>query len=213
MFFLPDYLVLVTFIFASIALILTPGPDMTLFLGRTLRFGYGAGIFSMLGATVGCLIHTLLAVLGVSALLAASPFGFLLLKIVGAVYLFWLAVHAIFYGSTFSEQDASSGSSSLLGVFTTGVMVNVLNPKIVIFFITFLPQFVSSSDPFAQPKMVFLGFFYAVFVILLSLPIILFSSRFVEHLKRNPRILRFIDYLFGFVFASFAAKILFVEGR
>ena len=213
MFFVPDYLVLVTFVFASIALILTPGPDMTLFLGRTLRLGYGAGVFSMLGASVGCLIHTLLAVLGVSALLAASPFGFLLLKVAGAVYLFWLAVQAIFYGSTFSVKDTGTSSAGLFGIFTTGIMVNILNPKIVIFFITFLPQFVSASDPFAQPKMLFLGIFYAVFSILLTLPLILFSSRFVENLKRNPRVLRFIDYLFGFVFAGFAIKILFVEGR
>ena len=93
--FLPDTTTLLTYSLASILLFITPGPDMSLFLARTMVSGRRAGIASVMGANLGCIGHTLLSAFGVSALIAASQMGFLALKIFGAAYLLWLAVDEI----------------------------------------------------------------------------------------------------------------------
>ena len=100
--FIPSLPVLGAFLFASIALALTPGPDKTLFLSRTIAQSRLAGLASMAGATTGVLVHTVLVVVGLSALIAASATAFFALKVVGAAYLLWLAIDAIRNGSGFS---------------------------------------------------------------------------------------------------------------
>ena len=209
---IPSLPVIAAFSLAGIILAITPGPDMTLFLSRTLTNGRASGIASVLGANVGCLVHTMLAVLGISALLAASPTGFWLLKIIGAAYLVWLAVQAILHGSSLSLEPAQK-SGSLWKDFAMGVGINILNPKVAIFFITFLPQFVSADDPAAWKKMLFLG----VYFVALSLPLVVgmvFAADGLAHtLRQNPRVTRVIDYVFATIFATFAVKILLTEGR
>ena len=90
---------LLTYSLACVVLFVTPGPDMSLFLAKTLRAAASAGLAAMLGAMAGCCVHTLLAALGLSALLAASATAFTVLKVVGALYLLWLAVEAVRHGS------------------------------------------------------------------------------------------------------------------
>ena len=97
--FLPEPGVLLAYSLACFVLFVTPGPDMSLFLAKTLQGGREAGLASMLGAMAGCCVHTLLAALGLSALLAASAAAFTALKVVGALYLLWLAVDAVRHGS------------------------------------------------------------------------------------------------------------------
>ena len=100
--FLPDPATMVTFTLACLVLVLTPGPDMTLFVGRSLSEGRASGMASMLGALTGNVIHTLLIAFGLSALIAASAQAFFVVKIAGAVYLLWLAVQSIRHGSALS---------------------------------------------------------------------------------------------------------------
>ncbi|MEL7429962.1 MAG: LysE family translocator, partial [Pseudomonadota bacterium] len=119
--FIPTFAVFSAFTAAALILTLTPGPDMTLFLGRALTQGRAAGIAAMLGASSGIVIHTLLAAFGISALIQASPQGFLALKIAGAVYLLWLAVQAIREGSAFSLEAGTKKKSSLFATWGTGV--------------------------------------------------------------------------------------------
>jgi len=145
--FIPSVTVLGAFTVAALILTITPGPDMTLFMGKTLTQGRKAGIASVLGATCGLIIHTILAAVGVSALLAASEIGFTVLKIVGAAYLIWLAYQAIRNGSSLSLETVKTTKQPFHRVWLQGLGVNILNPKIVLFFVTFLPQFVSASDP------------------------------------------------------------------
>ncbi|MEM8650352.1 MAG: LysE family translocator, partial [Pseudomonadota bacterium] len=161
--FLPSWPVFGAFTVAAFILTITPGPDMTLFLGRALTQGRAAGMAAMLGASSGIVIHTLLAAFGISALIQASPNGFLTLKIVGAVYLLWLAVQAVRQGSAFSVENENVRKASLANSWATGVWINLLNPKIILFFITFLPQFVTPGDPNAAGKMIFLGLYFIVF--------------------------------------------------
>ncbi len=211
--FLPSLPTILAFAAASVLLAATPGPDMTLMLGRTLANGRGAGFSVLMGTAAGCLVHTVLAVVGISALLAASTTAFLVLKIVGALYLLWLAFNAIFRGSTFTLEKPKTTETGFWNNFLIGLGVNVLNPKVVIFFLTFLPQFVSATDPNAWQKMLFLGVLLDFIATPIMIVILLTADGFAKTLKANPKINRVVDYLFGSVFAVFAVKILFTEGK
>ena len=205
--YVPDLPTLLAFLAATVLLAVTPGPDMTLFLGRTLAQGRAAGLAVVAGTTTGCLMHTVLVALGVSALLRASPTGFFALKVAGALYLLWLAVQAVRRGSSF-DLSVSTRRRSLWRDYAKGWAVNALNPKIVIFFVTFLPQFVSAGDPHATGKLMFLGLLFAIVAIPIVVPMVFAAEALTETLKRNPRIARTIDYVFATVFAAFAMRIL-----
>ena len=153
--FVPDPATLVQFAIASVILAITPGPDMTLFVSRTLSQGRAAGFASMAGALAGTLVHTTLVVVGISALIVASPTAFLVLKIFGAGYLVYLAYQAIRYGSAFSPEKKTGPSISVTKSFSIGLGVNLMNPKIILFFMTFLPQFVSAQRSERRRKAVF----------------------------------------------------------
>ena len=211
--FLPDLPVLLAYSAASVLLFITPGPDMSLFLARTMVSGRRAGIASVAGANLGCIVHTFLAAFGVSAIIAASHTGFLLLKIFGAGYLLWLAVNAVRNGSSLNVVTEGQKPASTLSSFLMGVTVNLTNPKVVLFFITFLPQFVSASDPNVRDKMLFLGIYFVVINLPLSFLMILGAEKLVGWLKTRRRVLRGIDFTFAGVFALFALKIAFTEGK
>ncbi|KQT85443.1 LysE family translocator [Aurantimonas sp. Leaf443] len=206
--FLPDAATLLAFTVAALVLTITPGPDMTLFLGRTLAQGRAAGLAAYLGACTGSLIHTSLAALGLSALLAASPQAFLALKIAGAAYLVYLAVQAIRHGSSFSVDRRAAPRAPLLANWATGVGINLLNPKIILFFVTFLPQFVAASDPHAGAKFFFLGVYFILVATPITLVLIVTADRIASVLKARPSVMRAIDWLFAGVFSAFAMRIL-----
>ncbi|MCA0422160.1 MAG: LysE family translocator [Proteobacteria bacterium] len=211
--FIPDASVMLPYTVAVFILFATPGPDMSLFLAKTLSGGRWAGIAAMAGALTGCLVHTLAAALGLSALIAASATAFTALKIVGALYLVWLAIDAIRHGSALSVKAEARTEPNLKKIFLLGIGINLTNPKIVLFFITFLPQFVQVTDPHAQGKLVFLGLYFVLFSIPLAILMILGAERLIETLKAHPKIMRGIDYTFAGVFGFFAAKILATQGK
>ncbi|MBG1231876.1 LysE family translocator [Aestuariivirga litoralis] len=211
--FLPSLPVFLAYTAASILLFATPGPDMSLFLSRTISSGRRAGIASAMGSNMGCVVHTLLAAFGVSALIAASHTGFLILKIVGAGYLLWLAVDAIRHGSSLNVAAQGNAKADTLQSFGMGVLVNMTNPKVVIFFITFLPQFITAGDPDVRGKLLFFGLYFVLLNIPLSIITVLVAEKLVNWLKARPRVLRGIDFTFAGVFALFALKIAFTEGR
>ncbi|MDY8108647.1 LysE family translocator [Fulvimarina sp. 2208YS6-2-32] len=214
MHFVPDVSTLAAFFLAAVVLTITPGPDMTLFLGRTLSFGRAAGLAAMLGASSGILVHTSLAAFGISALIAASPEAFLVLKIVGAAYLVFLAVQAIVSGSALNlGAGRQGGGQSIVRHWLTGLGINLLNPKIILFFVTFLPQFVSASDPHAAGKLVFLGLFFIAVALPLTIPMIFVAERLSATLMRRPKVTRAIDWLFAGVFSAFALRILFAQAK
>ncbi len=145
--FLPDGPILLAFTLACVILAVTPGPDMTLFVSRALSQGRAAGFMSMAGALMGSVVHTMLVAFGLSALIAASATAFFVVKLVGALYLLWLAVQTIRHGSALTVSSQQGTTRSLRRVFLAGLTVNLLNPKIALFFLTFLPQFVAAGDP------------------------------------------------------------------
>jgi threonine/homoserine/homoserine lactone efflux protein len=211
--FIPDLSIILQFAIATAVITLTPGPDMTLFVGRALSSGRAAGFACFFGATTGILAHTTLVALGLSALLIAAPAAFWALKIAGAAYLVWLAYNALRHGSAFSPSSAKGPERSLFKHWATGLGINLLNPKIIIFFMTFLPQFITPSDPNASGKLFFLGLLFILIAIPMTIPMILAADGFSGALKRNPKVTRAIDYLFAGVFSAFAVKILLTEAK
>lgn len=211
--FVPELSVILQFAAATLVIAVTPGPDMTLFVGRTLSQGRAAGLACMAGAMTGILIHTLLVAVGLSALIIASPRAFLVLKIVGAAYLVWLAVQAVRHGSAFSPEARATRPRSLMRHWATGVAIDLLNPKVVLFFMTFLPQFVSAGDPHAPQKLLFLGLLFIPISLPVTVPMVLAADGFASLLKRLPRVMRVVDYLFAGVFSAFALKILTAQVR
>ncbi len=211
--FIPDTAIILQFAIATFVLAITPGPDMTLFVGRALSEGRAAGFACMFGAMTGILIHTALVALGLSALIVASPEAFLVLKVFGAGYLIWLAVQAIRKGSAFSLEKRAVRSRSLFRNWATGLGINLLNPKIILFFMTFLPQFVSANDPHAPGKLFFLGLMFIPLSFPVTAPMVIAADGFSKLLNRSPRVTRMIDYLFAGVFSAFALKIITAQAR
>jgi threonine/homoserine/homoserine lactone efflux protein len=206
--FLPDASVLLAYSLACFVLFITPGPDMSLFLAKTVAGGRRHGMAAMLGAMTGCCVHTLLAALGVSALLAASATAFTILKVVGALYLLWLAVDAVRHGSALNLKGQHERPASVRRTFLLGVGINLTNPKIVLFFVTFLPQFVQAHDPHAGGKLLFLGLYFVAFSAPLAALMVLGAERVIALLGGHPRMMRAIDYSFAGLFGAFAVRIL-----
>jgi threonine/homoserine/homoserine lactone efflux protein len=211
--FLPDPSTLLTYSLACFVLFITPGPDMSLFLAKTMAGGRKAGMAAMLGAMTGCCFHTLLAALGLSALLAASVTAFTVLKIVGALYLLWLAFDAVRHGSALHVKEEGRIEVPFWKTFLVGVGINLTNPKVVLFFVTFLPQFVDAADPHAADKLLFLGLYFIALTGPMGAVMILGADRVIALLRRRPKVMRTIDYTFAGLFSAFAVKILATSAR
>jgi threonine/homoserine/homoserine lactone efflux protein len=211
--FLPDTSTLLAYTFACFVLYFTPGPDMSLMFAKTLQGGRKAGMASMLGACTGCLVHSAAAALGLSAIIAASATLFTVMKIIGALYLLWLAYDAIRHGSSLRVETTGGAPPSTWKTFLMGLGTNITNPKVVLFFLTFLPQFITAGEAHAAQKLFFLGAYFVVFTIIASFFLLLVVERFLHLIKSNPKILRAIDYVFAGVFGSFAVLVLRQQTR
>ena len=211
--FVPDITTLAQFAVATLILAITPGPDMTLFVGRALAEGRSAGFACMAGAMSGIVLHTALVALGLSALIVASPQAFFVLKVAGAGYLIFLAFQAIRHGSAFSPEAKPERQRPFFRNWALGLTINLLNPKIVLFFMTFLPQFVTASDPYAPQKLLFLGLLFIPLSLPVTVPMVLAADSFSSMLKRAPRLMRLTDYLFAGVFSAFAFRILTASAK
>ena len=154
---------LLAFTLAAIVITATPGPDNLMVLGMGVSRGRRAGIAFGLGCAFGCLSHTALAVLGVSALIAASPLAFTALRWVGGAYLVWLGVNAWRHaGRRPPVAGDGGGAVSLRALFLRGVVANAINPKVVLFFLSFLPQFVVPAQGRVAWQLGLLGLVFAV---------------------------------------------------
>ncbi len=211
--FVPDLPTLLAYLAASVVLGLTPGPDMTLFLSKTVAHGRKAGFAAFAGAETGLLVHSVLIAAGLSVLLAASLVAFTILKVVGAAYLAYLAYDALRNGSSLSLDKGAVRPESLRSIYAKGLLVNLLNPKVIIFFVTFLPQFVAPSDPHVPGKLLFLGLTFTVVNVPVCGALILAGGHIARLLKGSKRITRFVDYLFAGVLGAFAVRLILAHGR
>ena len=205
--FVPTGSVLIAYTLAVLALNYTPGPDMAMFVGTAISRGRKAGVAAFLGTSTGILVHTLLVTFGLAALLAASRTAFDILKVIGALYLLYLAVGAIRHGSRFAPDGGILPPAPAARLYLKGLAVNVLNPKVVLFFLTFLPQFVEPGDPAARGKLLFLGLWFLAVSTVSMLPLIIGASSVAAFLKTRPVVVRSIDYVFAGVMGAFAVRL------
>ncbi len=145
------------FLVAGIVLNLTPGPDTFYILSRSLAQGALAGVASALGIASGLFVHTLLAALGLSAFLAASTTAFTIIKLAGAAYLIYLGWRMLVSRPEAAASSPAAARAGLLAIFRQGVLTNVLNPKIALFFLAFLPQFISPASTAKSAAFMLLG--------------------------------------------------------
>ena len=160
------------------------------------------------GAMSGVVVHTFAAALGLSALIAASARAYDAVKIVGALYLLYLAWGALRSGAALKFEARGGAAGSLRGSYLAGVLINLTNPKIILFFVTFLPQFIDAGDPDPSRKLFVLGFSFIVIGGLVSAAIIAVAGRFVAAARANPRALRWFDYGFAGLMSAFAARLI-----
>lgn len=211
--FVPDATVILTFAVAAFILAITPGPDMALQLSRAINYGRAHGFATAAGAMTGIAVHTTLVALGISVLIVAAPTAFWVLKIAGALYLLWLAYQAIFHGGSLKVAERAQRVPTLGESFLTGIGINLLNPKVLLFFMTFLPQFVDRHDAAAPGKLFFLGGEFILVSIPLALAMVLAAERLTRVLTGNVWVQRALNWTFAGVFTAFAVTILFAEGR
>jgi threonine/homoserine/homoserine lactone efflux protein len=154
---------LTVFMFAALALNISPGPDMLYVISRSLEQGRRAGVVSALGIGAGTLVHTFVAAIGLSAILLSLPIAFDFIKYAGSVYLIYLGIRMLLARSNSkatADSPAVTNNDGLRSVFRQGVTTNVLNPKVALFFLAFLPQFIDRSSGALAPQMMFLGLLF-----------------------------------------------------
>ena len=196
------------FVVASIVLIVTPGQDMILVMSRSIAQGSAAGVATAAGVSVGLVGHTLLATLGLGAILRTSEWLFVLLKLAGAAYLVYLGIQLL---RTRSHQfaGASDGPRSLTRLFADGALSNVSNPKIAIFYFAFLPQFVAPNASHPTFAVFTLGLVFAALTFLVKGPVGLAAGRLSGWLRRRPDALKWLYRTSGAVLIGLGLRLAF----
>ncbi|WP_297610837.1 LysE family translocator [uncultured Sutterella sp.] len=208
-----DYLL---FIPAVVVITLLPGPDFAITVRTTLVHGRRAGILCLLGVNLGVAVHTTAAILGISALIMGSEELFNILKWAGAVYLFWLGIGAI--RESFQKKpevpNAAEKMAAVeesrkngLAAFRSGLFCNLLNPKVVVFVLTFFPQFIDPKLP-AAPQLALLGLTWSVLGILWLTTLVLLMEK-IRPVFERPSFRRWLNRTTGAVLILFGIKLAF----
>jgi len=198
---------LAIYVVASLALILTPGQDMIYVIGRSLAQGRMAGLCSAVGVIIGILVHTALAAIGVGAILQASETLFTALKLVGAAYLVYLGIRMIATREVPIDARAGTARSSPAWLVMQGVLSNVTNPKIILFFFAFLPQFVDPAGPNPTRDLVFLGVLYALLGLPVKCGVALVAARLSQRVLHRPRALAWMNRACGAVLVALGVRL------
>ncbi len=203
-----DTATLLYFLLASVLLTLAPGPDIMYLLAKSLADGARNGIALAAGLSSGILFHTTLVILGVAALIQGSPVALAALKYLGALYLLYLAFGA-FRDKSELRLESAGASENRFALYRRGILMNVLNPKVLLFFLTFLPQFVPADTENVGRQIALLGFLFAVQAFLIFSAVALCAGRLRRILFRKKGIGRVLNIAQGFVLV-FIAVLLFL---
>jgi threonine/homoserine/homoserine lactone efflux protein len=206
---------LALFVAASLAVIVAPGPDNIYVLTRGIARGRKVALASAWGMCSGLLFHTTLAAVGLSAILARSAGALSLVKYIGAAYLVYLGIRALLSREEFSPSVEKIFTVKLRNFFLQGLTMNLLNPKVAVFFMAFLPQFVSPSVGTAGSaalRLVALGLVFALLSVVIFSAIALFSGVVGDRLSRNPRFATALQWSTAFVLVGLGVR-LALSGR
>ena len=195
------------FIASGILLNLTPGPDTAYILGRSVAQGRVAGVASAFGIMVGSVFHTGAAALGLSAVLATSAWAFTAINWIGGGYLVFLGIKMILERSEQIHIPSTFRRSSSAAAFRQGVLTNVLNPKVALFFLAFLPQFIHPQSTAKVPAFLALGLTFVVTGTLWCLILAWFAAAFSEKLRTNQAIAQWLNRAVGSFFVFLGARL------
>ena len=200
------------FLAAAMLITVSPGPDNLMVLGIGISRGRIQGVIFGIGCALGCLSHTVLAALGVSALIAASPMAFLALRLGGGLYLVWLGVQALRSrgGVTPGQAGEPTDSSavSLRRLFAKGLLANAINPKVVLFFLSFLPQFVVADHGAVGWQTAQLGLVFTLQAAILFAALGYFSGYVGAWLQRHGRAGLWLDRIAGSIFVALGLRLM-----
>ena len=196
------------FLIAGILLNLTPGSDTMYILGRSISQGKKAGLLSALGISTGALVHTVFAALGLSIILAQSATAFNIVKYLGALYLIYLGIKAMTSKSS-NEFKLEEGSElkNNRKIYLSGILTNVLNPKVALFFLAFLPQFIDPNYTNSTVSFLVLGLTFVTTGTIWCLILALFSAKLSSSIKQNYKIKGWLDKFTGIVFIFLGIKL------
>ena len=195
------------FVLAGLLLNMMPGPDTFYILARTVAQGRRAGILSALGISTGCFVHTIAAAIGLSAILVASSTVFMAVKLCGAGYLVYLGVRMLFESSKRDLTAPSVKPASGRAIFAQAVITNILNPKVAVFFLAFLPQFVPATAHQTFVPFLFLGLVFIVNGTIYCALLVLFASALIQRLRRSQRAAALLKRATGGVFVGLGLKL------
>jgi RhtB (resistance to homoserine/threonine) family protein len=195
------------FLAAGILLNLTPGPDTVYILGRSIAQGREAGVASALGISLGSIFHTCAAALGLSAILATSALAFGSIKLIGGAYLIFLGVKMILDRRKELSLPSNFRRRTTIAAFRQGVLTNILNPKVALFFLAFLPQFIDPASSAKVPAFILLGLTFVTTGTIWCLILAWFASVFSERLRANETISQWLNRTAGALFVFLGLRL------
>ena len=206
------------YLVAATVLVLAPGPDSLLVLSRSITDGRNAGVVATIGITVGNVVHSILAAAGISALIAASPALFDLLRYAGGAYLGWIGARALWSAVTSRSADDGSvekpaDSAPAHRVFLQALLTNLLNPKVILFYLAFVPQFVAPMLGHVAVQTFVLGSILAGLGCIYLLGVAPLSAGAARRVLSNARVKAVLDGVAGVLFLGFALRLLLTDRR
>jgi threonine/homoserine/homoserine lactone efflux protein len=199
------------FCMAVLLLNAMPGPDTAFIVGRSLTQGRLAGLISAVGISVGACLHTLALAFGLSAIVAASATAFAVIKLVGGLYLVYLGLRLLLASATVSAREQRRQPRPLAVVFRQAILTNLLNPKVVLFFLSFFPQFVAPTAVNKTMPLLFLGCVFVLMSTVWNCGTALLTGLLAQRASPNGRLKRGVEYLVGSAFIGFGVRLTLVE--
>jgi threonine/homoserine/homoserine lactone efflux protein len=202
------------FVLSGLLLNITPGPDTAYIVGRSVQIGWRGGAAAALGISAGCLVHVFAAAIGLSALLAASSVAFTAVKWIGAAYLLYTGIQMLrARAPSLLPASAAQRVLSLRQVFWQGVLTNALNPKVALFFLAFLPQFVDAEAPSKALAFVALGLIFIGTGTVWNLGMAAFAAKAAGRIRQSGSALLWINRLLGGVFVYLGVRVATLQAR
>ncbi|MCK0752881.1 MULTISPECIES: LysE family translocator [Chromohalobacter] len=195
------------FLSAAVLLNLSPGPDIAFMLGQTLRSGRRHGFAAMLGGWSGTALHVVMAAAGLSAILATSAVAFSVIKWVGAVYLIWLGVKMLLSKGDSFISNGGGRDAKAQSAYWQGVLVSALNPKVAVFFLAFLPQFVVEGAGPVGAQLFLHGSLIIVVAAFIEPLLVMMGAKLGAFLKASPRVGMWMDRGLGAMFVALGARL------
>ena len=195
------------FFIASLLLNLTPGNDMIYVASRSISQGTRAGITSALGVFIGCFVHILAAVFGLSIIIAKSAFLFELIKLLGAGYLIYLGIKALITQSDFNKDISTLAPINKWKLLKQGIITNALNPKVALFFLSFLPQFIQPGSPLYKVQLFSLGLWFDLQGTLVLIIVAYLLGKTGNFIKNNQKLWRIQEKVTGVILIGLGIKV------